>query len=120
MIAEPVSGAGGVLIPPAGYYEAIQAVLDKYGIALWDDEVICGFGRLGTDFGANAMGMRPEMMVFAKALSSAYVPSALRLLVVISSRRLRAPHRIWVYSVMVTPTADIRWVVRRPQSAGNL
>lgn len=74
MIAEPVSGAGGVLIPPTGYYEAIQAVLDKYGIALWDDEVICGFGRLGTDFGANAMGMRPEMMVFAKALSSAYVP----------------------------------------------
>jgi adenosylmethionine-8-amino-7-oxononanoate aminotransferase len=74
MIAEPVSGAGGVLIPPAGYYESIQAVLDKYGIALWDDEVICGFGRLGTDFGANAMGMQPEMMVFAKALSSAYVP----------------------------------------------
>jgi adenosylmethionine-8-amino-7-oxononanoate aminotransferase len=63
-----------VLIPPPGYYEVIQAVLDKYGIALWDDEVICGFGRLGTDFGANAMGMRPEMMVFAKALSSAYVP----------------------------------------------
>ena len=74
MIAEPVSGAGGVLIPPPGYYAAIQAVLDKYGIALWDDEVICGFGRLGKDFGANAMGMQPEMMVFAKALSSAYVP----------------------------------------------
>jgi adenosylmethionine-8-amino-7-oxononanoate aminotransferase len=74
MIAEPVSGAGGVLIPPPGYYTAIQAVLDKYGIALWDDEVICGFGRLGKDFGANAMGMQPEMMVFAKALSSAYVP----------------------------------------------
>jgi adenosylmethionine-8-amino-7-oxononanoate aminotransferase len=74
MIAEPVSGAGGVLIPPPGYYQAIQAVLDKYDIALWDDEVICGFGRLGADFGANALDMRPEMMVFAKALSSAYVP----------------------------------------------
>jgi adenosylmethionine-8-amino-7-oxononanoate aminotransferase len=74
MIAEPVSGAGGVLIPPPGYYQAIQAVLDKYDIALWDDEVICGFGRLGADFGANALEMRPEMMVFAKALSSAYVP----------------------------------------------
>lgn len=74
MIAEPVNGAGGVIIPPAGYFAAIQAVLDKYGIPLWDDEVICGFGRLGTDFGANAMGMKPKMMVLAKALSSAYVP----------------------------------------------
>ena len=74
MVAEPVSGAGGVLIPPAGYYPTIQAVLDRYGIALWDDEVICGFGRLGKDFGANAMDMKPDMMVFAKALSSAYVP----------------------------------------------
>ncbi|MCH1553799.1 MAG: aminotransferase, partial [Luminiphilus sp.] len=74
MVAEPVSGAGGVLIPPAGYYPAIQAVLDRYGIALWDDEVICGFGRLGKDFGSNAMDMKPDMMVFAKALSSAYVP----------------------------------------------
>ena len=74
MIAEPVSGAGGVIVPPEGYFEAIQAVLDRYGIWLWDDEVICGFGRLGTDFGANKMGMRPQMMTLAKALSSAYVP----------------------------------------------
>ena len=74
MIAEPVNGAGGVIVPPEGYFEAIQAVLDRYGIWLWDDEVICGFGRLGTDFGANKMSMRPQMMTFAKALSSAYVP----------------------------------------------
>ena len=74
MIAEPVSGAGGVIVPPAGYFEAIQAVLDRYGIWLWDDEVICGFGRLGADFGANKMTMRPKMMTLAKALSSAYVP----------------------------------------------
>ena len=74
MIAEPVSGAGGVIVPPDGYFEAIQAVLNRYGIWLWDDEVICGFGRLGTDFGANKMGMRPQMMTLAKALSSAYVP----------------------------------------------
>ena len=74
MIAEPVNGAGGVIIPPEGYFEAIQAVLDKYGIMLWDDEVICGFGRLGTAFGAEKMGMRPSMMACAKALSSAYVP----------------------------------------------
>ena len=74
MIAEPVSGAGGVIVPPEGYFEAIQMVLDSYGIWLWDDEVICGFGRLGTDFGANRMSMRPQMMTLAKALSSAYVP----------------------------------------------
>ena len=74
MIAEPVNGAGGVIVPPEGYFEAIQAVLDRYGIALWDDEVICGFGRLGTDFGANKLGMKPKMMACAKALSSAYIP----------------------------------------------
>ncbi len=74
MIAEPVSGAGGVIVPPSGYFEAIQAVLDRYGIWLWDDEVICGFGRLGEDFGANKMAMRPQLMTLAKALSSAYVP----------------------------------------------
>ena len=74
MIAEPVSGAGGVIVPPEGYFEAIQTVLDRYGVWLWDDEVICGFGRLGTDFGANKMSMRPQMMTLAKALSSAYVP----------------------------------------------
>ena len=74
MIAEPVSGAGGVIVPPEGYFEATKAVLDRYGIWLWDDEVICGFGRLGTDFGANKMGMQPQMRTLAKALSSAYVP----------------------------------------------
>jgi len=74
MIAEPVSGAGGVIVPPAGYFDAIQQVLDRYGIWLWDDEVICGFGRLGTDFGATKMGMAPQMITLAKALSSAYVP----------------------------------------------
>lgn len=74
MIAEPVNGAGGVIVPPDGYFEAIQGVLDKYGIMLWDDEVICGFGRLGTDFGATKLNMRPKMMACAKALSSAYVP----------------------------------------------
>jgi len=74
MIAEPVNGAGGVIVPPAGYFEAVQAVLDKYGILLWDDEVICGFGRLGTAFGADKLNMKPKMMACAKALTSAYVP----------------------------------------------
>ena len=73
-IAEPVNGAGGVIIPPAGYFEKIQAVLHRYDILLWDDEVICGFGRLGADFGANRLDMKPAMMTLAKALSSAYLP----------------------------------------------
>ena len=74
MIAEPVNGAGGVIVPPAGYFEAIQEVLDRYGILLWDDEVICGFGRLGKAFGAERLNMKPSMMACAKALTSAYVP----------------------------------------------
>ncbi|MAL95758.1 MAG: aspartate aminotransferase family protein [Haliea sp.] len=73
-LAEPISGAGGVIVPPAGYYAAIQAVLDKYDILFWDDEVICGFGRTGADFGATSLNMRPQMMSLAKALSSAYLP----------------------------------------------
>jgi len=74
MIAEPISGAGGVIVPPQGYFEAITAVLDRYGIALWDDEVICGFGRLGPAFGADHYKLKPQMMACAKALSSAYAP----------------------------------------------
>ncbi len=73
-IAEPVLGAGGVVVPPEGYYPAIQAVLDEHDVLLIDDEVICGFGRLGTPFGAEAMGMRPDTVSVAKALSSAYLP----------------------------------------------
>jgi len=73
-IAEPVMGAGGVIIPPKTYYEKVRAVLDKYDILFIDDEVICGFGRLGTMFGAEAMGMQPDTVSVAKALSSAYQP----------------------------------------------
>lgn len=74
MVAEPINAAGGVIVPPAGYFDAIQDVLKRSGIWLWDDEVVCGFGRLGTDFGASHMAMNPHMMVCAKGLSSAYVP----------------------------------------------
>ena len=73
-IAEPVMGAGGVIIPPKTYYGKVKAVLDKYDILFIDDEVICGFGRLGTMFGAEAMGMKPDTVSVAKALSSAYQP----------------------------------------------
>jgi 4-aminobutyrate--pyruvate transaminase len=73
-IAEPVMGVGGVILPPATYFEKIQAVLDKYDILMIDDEVICGFGRTGRLWGADTFGMRPDTLTAAKALSSAYLP----------------------------------------------
>jgi len=73
-IAEPVMGAGGVIIPPKTYFEKIQQVLKKYDVLLIADEVICGFGRTGRMFGSETYGMKPDIMTMAKALSSAYVP----------------------------------------------
>lgn len=73
-IGEPVMGAGGVIVPPAGYWEAIQAVLKKYDILLIADEVICGFGRTGKMFGCETMGIEPDIMVLSKQLSSSYMP----------------------------------------------
>lgn len=73
-IAEPIMGGGGVVIPPADYFPLVQAVLDRYGILMLDDEVICGFGRTGNWFGCETMGMRPDMMALAKSISSSYFP----------------------------------------------
>ena len=73
-IAEPLMGVGGVLLPPATYFQKIQAVLDKYDILLIDDEVICGFGRTGNTWGAETFHMKPTTLTAAKALSSAYLP----------------------------------------------
>ena len=72
--AEPVLGAGGAIVPPASYYEHVQAVLDRYDIRFVADEIICGFGRLGTWFGSQALGMRPHTLSFAKAVTSGYLP----------------------------------------------
>ncbi|GEP10463.1 aminotransferase [Methylobacterium gnaphalii] len=72
--AEPVMGAGGAIVPPAGYFEAIQAVLDRYDIRLIADEIICGFGRTGNWFGSQSLGMRPDTISFAKAVTSGYLP----------------------------------------------
>ena len=74
MIAEPLIGAGGVLIPPKNYFPAIQAVLDKYDIPLIDDEVVCGFGRTGNCWGYETFSMRPSSITIAKALVSGYIP----------------------------------------------
>ena len=73
-IGEPVQGAGGVIIPPAGYWQRIEAICRKYGILLVSDEVICGFGRLGRWFGFQHFGIRPDIVSMAKGLSSGYLP----------------------------------------------
>jgi putrescine aminotransferase len=73
-IAEPVQGAGGVIIPPATYWAEIQRIVDKYGILLISDEVICAFGRLGTWFGYEKFGYKPDLVTFAKAITSGYIP----------------------------------------------
>src|SRR6266545_1938059 len=75
-IAEPVMGAGGVIVPPESYFEKIAAVCAKHDVYMIADEVICGFGRLGTMFGSQALGFRPHGVSVAKALSSGYVPIA--------------------------------------------
>jgi 4-aminobutyrate--pyruvate transaminase len=74
MIAEPVQGAGGVILPPKNYFREIGRVLAKYNIPLIDDEVITGFGRTGNWFGCETYGFQPESMTVAKALSSSYLP----------------------------------------------
>jgi len=73
-IAEPVQGAGGVIIPPETYWPEIQRICDAHEILLIADEVICGFGRTGNWFGSQTMGIRPDIMTVAKGLSSGYVP----------------------------------------------
>ncbi|HIC65261.1 MAG TPA: aminotransferase class III-fold pyridoxal phosphate-dependent enzyme, partial [Paracoccus sp.] len=73
-IAEPVQGAGGVIVPPETYWPEINRILAKYDILLIADEVICGFGRTGNWFGSQTMGMTPDIMTIAKGLTSGYAP----------------------------------------------
>ena len=72
--AEPVMGAGGAILPPEGYFAAIQPVLARYDIRFVADEIICGFGRTGHWFGSQALGMQPHTLSFAKAVTSGYLP----------------------------------------------
>ena len=74
--AEPVQGAGGVIVPPRGYFEKVQAILKKYDIVFVADEVICGFGRTGNWWGCNTFDIPPDLVTCAKQLSSAYLPIA--------------------------------------------
>ncbi|SFJ44610.1 aspartate aminotransferase family protein [Aerobium aerolatum] len=73
-IGEPILGTGGLVPPPAGYWAKIQAVLKKYDVLLVADEVVTGFGRLGTMFGSDHYGMKPDLITIAKGLTSAYAP----------------------------------------------
>lgn len=75
-IAEPVMGAGGVIVPPRRYFEEIQSVLKKHDVLMIADEVICGFGRTGNMWGSETFGIRPDMVTCAKQLSSGYLPIA--------------------------------------------
>jgi len=95
-IVEPITGASGVIVPPDGYYQKVQAVLRKYDILFWIDEVITGFGRTGNDFGSTTMGIdQPDMMTFAKQLSSGYVP--------ISASVIRGD----IYEAMIEPSNKV-------------
>ncbi|TAK84220.1 MAG: aspartate aminotransferase family protein [Aquabacterium sp.] len=73
-IGEPVQGAGGVIIPPDTYWPEIQRICDQYGILLVSDEVICGFGRTGHWFGCERFGYKPDLITFAKGVTSGYIP----------------------------------------------
>ncbi len=74
--AEPVMGAGGVMMPPKGYFEAVAPILKANDILLVVDEVICGFGRLGSWFGSGAYGLKPDLLSFAKGVTSGYFPTS--------------------------------------------
>jgi L-2,4-diaminobutyrate transaminase len=79
-IAEPVQAAGGVIVPPPGYFAAVQEVLRRYDILFIADEVVCGFGRLGRWFGTQAYDLHPDLMTLAKGITSGYVPMSATLI----------------------------------------
>lgn len=94
-IAEPITGASGVIVAPDNYFAEVQRLLQKYDILFWADEVICGFGRTGNDFGSTTMGISPQLMTLAKQLSSAYIP--------ISAAIIPGT----MYEAMVEPSAQV-------------
>ncbi len=73
-IGEPIQGAGGVIIPPRTYWPEVQRICDRHGVLLVSDEAICGFGRTGQWFGCETFGFRPDLMTFAKGVTSGYIP----------------------------------------------
>jgi 4-aminobutyrate---pyruvate transaminase len=100
---EPILAAGGVIVPPKGYFAGVQALLRKYEILLVCDEVVTAFGRIGEMFGATAMELEPDLLVCAKALSSAYVPiSALLINAPIFEAMVRQSDEVGVFGLTMT------------------
>ncbi len=100
---EPILAAGGVIVPPAGYFDGVQALLKKYDILLVCDEVVTAFGRTGAMFGSTTMGLRPDLLVCAKGLSSAYVPiSALLVGERIFEAMVRQSDEVGVFGLTMT------------------
>lgn len=95
MFAEPIMGAGGVIVPPEGYFRQIQPVLRKYGIPLIADEVICGFGRTGRLWGSQAVGLEPDIIVASKSMSAGYFPMGAVMLSDDIDRRATAASEAW-------------------------
>jgi 4-aminobutyrate---pyruvate transaminase len=99
MIVEPIMGAGGVLLPPATYFDKLQAVLRKYDVLLIADEVICAFGRTGEMWGTTTYGLKPDMITCAKALSSGYLPiGAVMVSEAINDALVKQSEKIGVFS----------------------
>ena len=96
-IGEPVQGAGGVIIPPSGYWGEIQRICRKHDVLLVADEVICGFGRTGRWFGSERFGIEPDIMTVAKGLSSGYLPIAAVLLGPRVGDALASAHEEWAH-----------------------
>jgi len=97
-IAEPVMGAGGVIVPPAGYFERVQRVLARHDILFIADEVICGFGRTGQMFGSQTFGIRPDILTCAKMLTSGYQPmSAMMVTPTIYEALVRQSEKLGVF-----------------------
>lgn len=94
-IAEPVGGASGVVVAPDAYFPEVENLLTKYDIMMWSDEVICGFGRTGNDFGCQTMGFKPQLISLAKQLSSAYLPISASVI----------PD--YMYEAMIEPSAEV-------------
>lgn len=104
-IAEPVMGAGGVLLPPVTYFDKIQAVLKKYDVLFIADEVICGFGRTGEMWGSTTYNLEPDMITCAKALSAGYMPiGAVMISEAIFDALVKQSEKIGVFSHGFTST----------------
>jgi len=102
-VTEPVIAAGGVIVPPDGYFEKLQAVLRRHGILLICDEVVTGFARTGEMFGATTMGLTPDLLVCAKGLSSAYIPiSAVTVSAPIFDAMVRQSGELGIFGLTLT------------------